>query len=57
MNNTATLEDLVKALQGIQDALEEQTKLLRDITYYPSNEKPPRVLTSVLGAVEVTPAD
>ena len=58
MSNTATLEALVKALQGIQDTLEEQTKLLRDVTYYPANDiYQPRILSSIIGAVETTPAD
>ncbi len=58
MSNTATLEALVSALQGIQDALEEQNKLLQDITYYPANKiDPPRLLTGVLGAVEVMRAE
>lgn len=51
MNST---EALINALRGIQDTLEEQTKLLRDLTYYPTNDRePPRLLTGIAGAVEV----
>lgn len=49
-----TLREIAEALQGIQDALEMQTELLRDVTYYPTDAtKQPRLLTGVIGPVEV----
>lgn len=55
MNTTKEpLEALVSVLQGIQDAIEDQNKLLLDIISYPADIKdPPRLLAEVRGVVGI----
>lgn len=52
MNQSEALRLIIEALQGIQEALEEQNKLLSDMISYPINGGRPRLVAEITGAIE-----